>query len=574
MPKVFGNVMNVAGIPLDGTVWVSSPEWRPGGTSLITMNRETYQVVGGVFETDDLVPGHVMFEFRGDGAGQVRRKEYAVVLQESDDNAPVDFLDLVESGYEYPQEVVGQAQAAARESRRWAEESEASFQSSKSLYGDLSAVNAARAASESARDGSRSARDVSITKRDEAEAFAGSASDDADRAEAAAGTAAADTDALLVQHVADSRAARDAAAGSASDAASSASGAAGSAAAAAGSAAEAVVARQGAEAAQGEAEARSEFAATQADDASEYADAAALSSTAAADSALLSGQNAAAAEVSAGNAQDAADEAADDVRSTLSGFVTAASASKDAAKTSETNAAGSAAAALQSEINAAEAVSSGVPDATSESKGKLRLAGDLGGTADAPTVPGLADKSDKTHTHTSGEVDGLDPIIATVNAATYQPDGSTLMRRTSSGRVSVAAPSEAANAANKQYVDQAVLTKVDTTSTASQLYGTGSGGAQTQVQYANAATANTVPLRGTGGTLPVGAPTSGEHAATKTYVDDAVGTRATPAQVNARPAMFSGVGLPPATVPGAVAGDMWIDLTKPDELKFYKITGV
>lgn len=552
MPKVFGNVMNVAGIPLDGTVWVSSPEWRPGGTSLITMNRETYQVVGGVFETDDLVPGHVMFEFRGDGAGQVRRKEYAVVLQDSDDNAPVDFLDLVESGYEYPQEVVGQAQAAARESRRWAEASEESYQSSKALYGDLSAVNAARAASEAARDSSRSARDVAITKRDEAEVFAGSASDDADRAEAAAGTAAADTDALLTQHVADSRAARDAAAGSASDAASSATGAAGSAAASAGSAADAVVARQGAEAAQAEAEARAEFAATQADDAADYADAAALSSTAAADSALLAGQSAAAAEVSAGNARDAADEAADDVRATLQGYVASATASKDAAKTSETNAKASEDAARRSAMDAAEAVASGVADATVDSKGKLRLAGDLGGTADAPTVPGLAGKSNTGHTHSSAEVDGLDPVIAAVNAATYQADGSAIVKRTSSGRASFASPSEASHAATKQYVDSGLELKLDRNSTANRLYGTNSGGSQTQLTYANAATANTIPYRGTGGTLPVGAPTSGEHATTKTYVDN---------KVDARPAMWLWNGEGTWTAPsGAVASDSVLNL--------------
>ena len=569
MPKVFGNVVNVAGIPLNGTVWVSSPEWRPGGTSLITMNRKTYQVVDGDFETDDLVPGHVLFEFRGDGDGQVRRKEYAVVVQEGEE--PVDFLDLVESGYEYPQEVVGQAQAAAREARRWAEESEASKNAAEALYGDLSAVNAARVASEAARDSSRSARDVAITKRDEAEVLAGSASDDADRAEAAANTAAADTDALLAQHVADSRAARDAAAGSASDAASSASGAAGSAAASAGSAADAVLARQGAEAAQGEAESQAAFAATQADDASDYADAAALSSTAAADSALLAGQSSAAAEVSAGNAQDAAGEAADDVRATLQGYVDSATASKDAAAVSETNAKASEDAARQSAIDAAEAVASGVADATADSKGKLRLAGDLGGTADAPTVTGLAGKADVGHTHVPADVDGLAPVIASVNAATYQPEGSTLMRRTSSGRVSVAAPSEAANAANKQYVDQALLTKVDTTSTGNRLYGTNAGGSQTLMQYSSAATANTIPYRATGGTLQVGEPTDSSHATTKTYVDDAVATRATPEQVNARPAMFSGVGEPPESIPGAVVGDWWLD---EGTLELYKITGV
>src|SRR5688572_30246834 len=37
-------------------------------------------------------------------------------------------------------------------------------------------------------------------------------------------------------------------------------------------------------------------------------------------------------------------------------------------------------------------VSAGAPDATSTTKGILRLTGDLGGTADSPTVPGLAGK--------------------------------------------------------------------------------------------------------------------------------------------------------------------------------------
>lgn len=46
--------------------------------------------------------------------------------------------------------------------------------------------------------------------------------------------------------------------------------------------------------------------------------------------------------------------------------------------------------------NADAAVSASVPDATNTTKGKLQLAGDLGGTAANPTVPGLADKADVT----------------------------------------------------------------------------------------------------------------------------------------------------------------------------------
>lgn len=44
--------------------------------------------------------------------------------------------------------------------------------------------------------------------------------------------------------------------------------------------------------------------------------------------------------------------------------------------------------------NADAAVSGSVPDATSITKGKLALTGDLGGTATSPTVPGLASKQD------------------------------------------------------------------------------------------------------------------------------------------------------------------------------------
>ena len=52
------------------------------------------------------------------------------------------------------------------------------------------------------------------------------------------------------------------------------------------------------------------------------------------------------------------------------------------------------------------------PDATTTTRGIVRLAGDLGGTADAPTVPGLAGKAAASHTHddryyTETETDAL-----------------------------------------------------------------------------------------------------------------------------------------------------------------------
>ena len=51
-------------------------------------------------------------------------------------------------------------------------------------------------------------------------------------------------------------------------------------------------------------------------------------------------------------------------------------------------------------------VASGAPDATTLAKGKLKLAGDLAGTADAPTVPGLSNKENTSNKSTSISTDG------------------------------------------------------------------------------------------------------------------------------------------------------------------------
>lgn len=53
-----------------------------------------------------------------------------------------------------------------------------------------------------------------------------------------------------------------------------------------------------------------------------------------------------------------------------------------------------------------------VEDATANSKGVLRLAGDLGGTATTPTVPGLANKADVGHTHAQVDVTGLGTALS------------------------------------------------------------------------------------------------------------------------------------------------------------------
>jgi len=49
---------------------------------------------------------------------------------------------------------------------------------------------------------------------------------------------------------------------------------------------------------------------------------------------------------------------------------------------------------LEQAIIDGDLAGSGTPDATDTIKGKIKLAGDLGGTADSPTVPALANKAD------------------------------------------------------------------------------------------------------------------------------------------------------------------------------------
>ncbi len=51
-----------------------------------------------------------------------------------------------------------------------------------------------------------------------------------------------------------------------------------------------------------------------------------------------------------------------------------------------------------------EAVTSGAPDATASTKGKIRLAGDLSGTADVPTVPALNNKLNKAGDTMTGKL--------------------------------------------------------------------------------------------------------------------------------------------------------------------------
>lgn len=149
-----------------------------------------------------------------------------------------------------------------------------------------------------------------------------------------------------------------------------------------------------------------------------------------------------------------------------------------------------------------------------------------------------------------------DPTVWKNKPSTETPINAANLNKIESGIVSaVTAANEASEAANglvselesKANVD-AVTTgldsKVDKVSTSTVVYGTNSGGNPNTISYATAATASTIPYRGSGGVLQVGAPTAANHAVTKQYVDSAVDGKVSAADFNALVARVAALETP------------------------------
>lgn len=111
-----------------------------------------------------------------------------------------------------------------------------------------------------------------------------------------------------------------------------------------------------------------------------------------------------------------------------------------------------------------EVTGSTVPDATTTVKGILKLAGDLGGTADLPTVPDLANKVDKNTAITG----------ATKTKITYDSKGLVTAGAD-------ATTADIADSTNKRYVTDAQQTVIGNTS------GTNTGDDATNSQYSGLA---------------------------------------------------------------------------------------
>lgn len=159
------------------------------------------------------------------------------------------------------------------------------------------------------------------------------------------------------------------------------------------------------------------------------------------------------------------------------------------------------------------------PAASAGTPGTVQLAGDLGGTATAPTVTGGTH-----HSHTSAQI----------TDATASPTPSTLVLRDASGNTTVsqlslniAAPTLAGHAARKDYVDAADALRVQlggdlggTVTAPTVTSGTHHSHTSAQVSDATAvATASMVIKRDAAGRASVVDPSAATDIATKNYVD-------------------------------------------------------
>ena len=259
----------------------------------------------------------------------------------------------------------------------------------------------AQAAAELARDDAQTAASSTVADiHTELDGLVVAAGGHASRAESAADTAAGETSALVRSEfegmLAGAESARDAAGVSESNAAQSESDASGYAELAEQYKTAAELAKD--DAAQSKADAALSASSADAD-----AGAAAASATGAAQSESSAATHAQSALTYAGQAEDARDES----RLARDEAVQAAEnaqqgAPSDGWKKSELSQ------SVQDSLSRADTALQSMPVATASAPGGIRLAGDLAGTSQAPTVPGLADKANVSHTHAPEDVTGLE----------------------------------------------------------------------------------------------------------------------------------------------------------------------
>lgn len=424
MTVLIGDVKDIGWKPTDGTITIFSTATRRANatTGIVTRERREVPLVAGRFRTGALDPGRTTVELVAPGVFESWTFDLPT-------DGTVSLADMIENSEEYKPSsaVVNAAQAAAAQAELAAQRA-SGFESGAERARDEAV--AAQASVQRVLDGSlalvrgeftdltdraesaavraEQARDAAEGSADGAASSAVSAKEDADRAEAAAGkaatTAADQTRAEL--------------AGFAQAAAQSEQNAAGSASAAQGFAERAGVAQSGVATVAGRVEADRVRAESAAQAAGSARDAAAGS----AESARNAADAAGGARLGAEEARDAALQAAESaqVGAPEDGWPREALSQP-----------------VRESLTRADNALTTVPRATSQVAGGVQLAGDLSGTWDAPTVPGLAGKLDKQ------------PVSASVTSG-------SLVQRTEGGQVKAATPQDDDDAATKAYVDDAI----------------------------------------------------------------------------------------------------------------------
>ena len=397
MATITGSLASVNSVPTEGTVLLRALDLRPGSTFAVTGEPKITVIQAGRFTIEDVEPGPAQLTIQGNGVTHDVRVDVP-------DEDEVDFLDLLDDVYDWEPAQISAVKLAAREARKAADEAgriASAFRGAEQLEGWAeSAFESAASAMQSAGEAAGSAG-----------AAAGSAAEAADSASAAAvsaGEAAGETSALVRAEfeglLSGAEAARDAAGVSEANAAQSEAGAAGHAELAEQHKAAAELARDDAEQSKSD-------AALSASSADGAAGAAATSASNAAQSEASAAAHAQSALGYVGQAEDARDES----RTARDEAVQAAEnaqqgAPSDGWKKAELSQ------PVQDSLSRADTALQSMPVATGQAPGAIRLSGDLGGTAQAPTVPGLAGKADSVHTHDVGSIDGLGDELAEVRA--------------------------------------------------------------------------------------------------------------------------------------------------------------
>ncbi|MGX1739891.1 hypothetical protein ACWIB8_12130 [Corynebacterium flavescens] len=411
--------------------------WKPDpsgsadvATRIISTAPRTVHLVAGKATVVAVEPGpmRVLLRCRGLEATE------PVTVTVPDGNGPVTLRSLYEGQFQYEPPVVSAVQRAAD---RAADSERASLAAK--IRAEAAADRADARVDEALTDGANLVRnevksdaDRAVAAREGAQLAQSSAEGARDTAVQAATTAADDAVATAREEL-DGKV--TAAAGSATDAAKSAT-AAGTAASNASSSASAASSSKTA-------------AATSASDAQSSAGAAGTAAGAASDSAQAASGSATAASNSAtaaATSETNAATSAQDAQTAQQGAETARDEAVQAAENAQTSAPaggwskGELAQPVQDSLTRADSALQSMPVATSGAAGAIRLTGDLGGTASAPTVVGKVSTSDVSIGIEAGKV----------------------VKRYPSGAIQVPeTPDSEGAATSRAYVDSQVSTRVE-----------------------------------------------------------------------------------------------------------------